>query len=125
MKDPVTEIATLDSFSQENEIPKEIVLVELTCEPKERLLPIEKGRFVLPIQSSGECHYHVIAGSFSVLENAHKRRDELVNKGYSATIISGSLNYVSANCFDERASAEEGASQLKSALGYSAWILKR
>lgn len=115
----------VDSLAQEIEIIEEKVFVELACEPKERLQPIDKGRFILPVQSTGECQYHVIAGSFSVLENAHKRRDELIGKGYSAKIISGALNYVSANCFDNRESAENGASQLKSQLGYSAWILKR
>lgn len=125
MKDPITEPVLIDSNPNENEILEEIIIVDLASEPKERLLPIEKGRFALPIQSKGECQYHVIAGSFSVLENAHKRRDELAGKGYSATIISGALNYVSANCFEKRASAEESASQLKSQLGYSAWILKR
>jgi YVTN family beta-propeller protein len=71
------------------------------------------------------CQYHVIAGSFSIMENAQKRQKELSGKGYPAAIISGQLNYVSAQCYNSRSEAEEGVKSIKSNTGYSAWILKR
>jgi YVTN family beta-propeller protein len=72
-----------------------------------------------------DCHYHVIAGSFSEIGNAHKRQKELEGKGYSAVVINGHLNYVSAACYDSRGAAEKGVSEIKADTGYSAWILIR
>lgn len=77
------------------------------------------------VMETSECHYHVIAGSFSVLENAHKRQKELTDKGYSASVIQGQLNYVSAVCYSTRKDAEKGVIEVKNQTGYSAWILKR
>ena len=77
------------------------------------------------VMETTECHYHIIAGSFSVLENAHKRQKELSDKGYSASVIQGQLNYVSAVCYSTRQDAEKGVIEVKNQTGYSAWILKR
>lgn len=93
--------------------------------PKSTIDIVQKDRFPKMIEPSGECKYHVIAGSFSDPNNAENRKNELISKGYTAVIIHGSLNYVSAICYEDRGSAEIGASQVKSNTGYSAWILKR
>ncbi|MFT4599846.1 MAG: YVTN family beta-propeller protein [Arenicella sp.] len=83
-------------------------------------------RFVRKIESSEDCTYYVICGSFSILENAYKRAAELDAKGYTCKVIKGSkLNYVAPSCFDSRELAEASMKQLKASEGYSAWILKR
>ena len=76
--------------------------------------------------NSEDCTYHVICGSFSILENAYKRKEELLSLGYSAEVIIGSkLNYVSSSCHSDRSLAEVAGKDLKSRDGFSSWILKR
>ncbi len=78
------------------------------------------------IDNPVDCSYHVICGSFSILENAHKRKEELISKGYRAEVIIGSkLNYVSSSCHLDRPSAVEAGENLKAKDGFSSWILKR
>lgn len=110
-----------------SEIEDEVEEIENTVvSPKRPLNTIQKNRFPDKIvQPTGECTYHVIAGSFSDPNNAEKRKDELISKGYSAVVIEGNLNYVSAVCYANRGDAEGGVNQVKSNTGYSAWILKR
>jgi YVTN family beta-propeller protein len=93
--------------------------------PKTTVLEIDGKRFPDIPDILKECHYHVIAGSFSVMENAENRKSELKGKGYSAIVIEGALNYVSASCYESKTAAEKGMHEIKSATGYSAWILKR
>jgi len=72
------------------------------------------------------CKYHVIVGSFSILDNAENRKKEINSQGYEALIIKGTeLNYVSAQCFSERSKAEENISIIKEDIGIKGWVLKR
>ena len=112
------------------EEPEEIVeekplIEEVHISRKAPLELVQKDRFARIPEPTGDCHYHVIAGSFSDPNNAQKRKDELISKGYSAVVISGKLNYVSALCYDDRNEAQTGVTQVKSTTGYSCWILKR
>ena len=82
---------------------------------------------VMPVvQSNAGCAYHVICGSFSILDNAKKRTEELKLLGYNAEVIVGKeLNYVSTSCHVDRESALKAGGDLKSKDGFSSWILKR
>ncbi len=119
-----TIIEVMDSVK--TEVVEEVVKI---YQPKlymsEDVLP-QKTRFAIKPQSNEVCSYYVVCGSFSILENAYKRKAELDKNGYSCTVIEGTkLNYVAPTCFDNRNEAEASAKQLKSSEGYSAWILKR
>lgn len=117
------EILLSDSLETTENIVNEPVMSVVSA--KKPLTPINKDRFSKKSVISPDCTYHVIAGSFSVPENAQTRATELMSKGYSTTIIQGNLSYVSACCFSNRKEAEQGAKDVKLNTGYSAWILKR
>lgn len=70
------------------------------------------------------CTFHIIVGSFSILENAENVKEDLENKGYPAQILPGKLNYVSAQCFVSRETAQNNISAVKSKTGMDGWILK-
>ena len=78
------------------------------------------------VENPDDCAYHVICGSFSILENAQNRKEELISKGYTAQVIIGSkLNYVSSSCHLDRSAAVSAGELMKSKDGFSSWILKR
>lgn len=126
------------SYFSTSEIKEEVVIPEVEeMKPSDSLM----GNSVLPAvtlrekterpitktfyQKSKDCHYHLIAGSFSVPENADKKKEELKLKGYSAEVIVGKLNYVSVNCYGSREEAESHLDDIKKQLNESIWILKR
>lgn len=88
---------------------------------------IDPTKFTIKQQPNEQnCSYHVICGSFSILENAYNRKAELISKGYSAQVIEGSkLNYVSSSCHIDRSQALSAGEEMKQKHGFSSWILKR
>ena len=71
-------------------------------------------------------NYHVIAGCFSVKQNAENLVKDLKSQGFSAAILdkSGGLTRVSAGGYNTRDAAEAGLDKLKGS-GNSGWILKK
>lgn len=71
-------------------------------------------------------NYHVIAGCFSIKDNAINLVKDLKSQGFSAAILdkSGGLTRVSAGGFNSRDAAEKGLDKLKGS-GNSGWILKK
>lgn len=126
-KDEETLVEATIEDSIEVEVAEEIEVKPMNILiQKEQQNWLVKKEFKKVIQQpTAGCKYHVIAGSFSVLENANKRQKELMDKGYPASVINGQLNYVSANCYNSREEAEKGVIDVKDQTGYSAWILKR
>lgn len=120
--DSIVEKVEIDSLSDKEELEPIVKVSHLR--PKKPMGEIQKNRF--PDKKNQEnCGYHVIAGSFSEIANAEKRKAELESKGYIVIIIPGKLNYVSAACYTNRSEAEIGVKDIQSNTGYSAWILKR
>lgn len=70
--------------------------------------------------------YHVIAGCFSVAENAENLVKDLKASGFSASILdqSGGLTRVSAGAYATRDDADSSLDKLKNT-GQSGWILKK
>jgi YVTN family beta-propeller protein len=76
--------------------------------------------------NDSSCKYHIIVGSFAILSNAEKRKNEIISQGYEAVVIEGKeLNYVSAQCFSERGNAENNISIIREDIGIKGWVLKR
>lgn len=121
-KSAINEIDS-DTVAADIEIVEEIVPV-LNWSKTKKLDPSKFPK--KQVEKIEGCSYHVICGSFSILENAHKRKADLVSKGYAAEVIIGSkLNYVSSSCHLDRPSALIAGESLKSKDGFSSWILKR
>lgn len=129
------ELDTIEEFVEPIEVEE---IVEARSYPKQPLVRIKKDRFPKKDISEEEsqvlehgatvnsaCQYYVIAGSFSVEENAQKRLNELEKSGYACMIIPGKLHYVSAGCYGTRPNADEAVNEVKNRTGYSAWVLKR
>lgn len=76
-----------------------------------------------PVLASGD--FHVIAGCFSVEQNAERQVEKLKSGGYSALIFDheNGLYRVSAGGFTTESDAESFRTKLESE-GYSTWILK-
>jgi hypothetical protein len=70
--------------------------------------------------------FHIIAGCFSVENNANSFVAQLVEKGYAAGIVDQhkGLYRVSAGAFNNESEAESALDKLESE-GFSAWILKK
>ena len=71
--------------------------------------------------------YNVVCGSFSKVENANNRRNELVARGYSAQVAQNpetGMYRVIATSFDDRASAIHSRDQLRGTYP-DAWLLYR
>ncbi|UKN03844.1 SPOR domain-containing protein [Paracrocinitomix mangrovi] len=125
------ELVEEDLMVETNEIEEEIEeneVLPVVFSNKKPIKPLAKRDFVKQTviePSSGTCKYHLIAGSFSDINNAKGRMTELVDKGYAAQILNGNLNYVSVACFDNRESADDNIGKIKADTGYSVWVLKR
>lgn len=78
------------------------------------------------VESNSSLPYHIIAGCFSVEENATNLINDLQSKGYAARLLDKNkgLYRVTAGDFSDRSQAQNAHSQLESA-GYSNWILKQ
>jgi hypothetical protein len=78
---------------------------------------------VQPTHTSGA--YHIIANCFSVKSNADKHVDDLVAKGYNASLAGehNGLHRVSAGSYATEQEAEAALDSFKAA-GNSGWILK-
>jgi cell division septation protein DedD len=92
--------------------------------------PIQTEEEVAPIEtpvakSQGATNqYHVIAGSFSVEENAINLVVQLTQKGYNAQLLGkfGSLYQVSAGASADKQAANDIAKKLKEAENMDSWI---
>lgn len=96
----------------------------------ETYIPVElESQDTSPIETtnimSNSGDFHVIAGCFSVEQNAERQVEKLKSNGFSALIFDhdNGLYRVSAGGFKSESDAENFQTQLESQ-GYSTWILK-
>jgi len=70
--------------------------------------------------------YHIIAGSFTVLENAEKQRASMQSKGLNAEILPKKGNYymVSLGSFDTREQASAARQQMEVKVPGELWIMR-
>ncbi len=70
--------------------------------------------------------YHIVAGSFTILENAEKQRSTLQAKGLSAEILpkKGKYYMVSMGSFDTPEEAASQRDQLRKTAGIDLWVMK-
>ena len=102
-----------------------IALTADTVERKYQHQPQCSKQFQRTKTTESDCIYHLITGAFSQIDNAEKRKKELLSKGYPAQIIKGKLNYVSVNCFTTKSDAESAMPDVLTKTGYTSWVLKR
>lgn len=70
--------------------------------------------------------YHIIAGAFRVEENAHKKINQLQEKGYQARLIGVNkygLHQVAYTSFESRKDALQSLRQIKTSESQDAWLL--
>lgn len=103
--------------------------LEVVVQPKKNISAFPQptsARFTRLSTESVDCHYYVVCGSFSILENAHKRVQELTDLGFSCEVIEGvKLNHVTTACAESRDNAQLQLIHFEKSSGFSAWILKR
>lgn len=104
---------------------------------KNENLPKQESELEIPVKidstfnkkasySQGK-NYHVIAGCFSVKENAERFVDKWIDQGNEASIVDkkGRLYRVSIQSFSTRKEAKKFLRKTKKNLGVSLWILKK
>jgi nucleoid DNA-binding protein len=70
--------------------------------------------------------YHVIAGAFREEENAHKRIEELIQKGYQARLLGTNkygLHQVAFQSFSDKSTALEFLQEIRTQVFSEAWML--
>lgn len=70
--------------------------------------------------------YHIVAGAFRIEENAHKKIQQLIDKGFAPRLIGKNkygLHQVVYSSFDERTSALRELSKIKRTENKDAWLL--
>ncbi len=93
--------------------------------PKINHIPPKQKRIS---SSENGSQYYIIIGAYSIPQNAQKRKEEILNKGYEAKVIQGSkLNYVSVANYTSKQAAEKGKIEIQANLAgaQSAWILEK
>lgn len=76
---------------------------------------------------SAEAEYYIIAGSFSVQQNAVDLQNELQNKGYDSTIISqpgSSMQMVTFGGYDDYGVAQSQLSEIQTNENPDAWLYR-
>jgi nucleoid DNA-binding protein len=87
--------------------------------------PLPALNLILPKQVG---NYHIVAGAFRVKENATKKLNELLDKGYSAKAIGANkygLHMVVYNSYENRLDAYKNLRDVKNTENKDAWILVR
>lgn len=111
---------------------EEVAQVEMNTEaiPEEMIVEIPAkvdSTFIKPIEYAAEKKYHVIAGCFSVKENAENLVDDWKSKGNESKIVDkkGSLYRVAIQSFATRKEAKQFLASTKQEEGISLWVLKK
>jgi hypothetical protein len=84
----------------------------------DRTAPEEKPNYARP--------YHIVAGSFTVLENAEKQRSTLLAKGLDAEILpkKGKFYMVSLGSFDTPGEASSEKNIMQRVAGFELWVMR-
>ena len=120
------QMATLDLFSS-NEISNEIIEVPIKKIVTEKVKPVIKAEDFTknPVAINHEKKYYLIAGSFSVKENATKMLRKLNRWNYNSEIVKGkSLLRVSYDSFYNREDAVVALNKIKQE-NPDAWLLTK
>ena len=100
----------------ENQVP-------VTPEPKQVNTPEQ----VIPVSSSLDKPFHVIAGSFTILENAERQMARLQKKGLSSAMLPkrGKYYMVSLGSYNTGEQAKAAKQQFKEQLDQELWVMER
>ncbi|MFO7370100.1 MAG: SPOR domain-containing protein [Bacteroidales bacterium] len=82
---------------------------------------------VIPVSSSPDKPFHVIAGSFTILENAERQMARLQKKGFSPAMLPkrGKYYMVSMGSYNTGEQAKAAKQQLKEQLDQELWVMER
>ncbi len=121
---------TNDSFMLDWDTEEEVVAVAKTLDTTkvEATLPKTDSTFSKPVEYVVEKKYHVIAGCFSVKENAENLVKEWSDKGNESLIVDkkGRLYRVAIQSFVTRKEANKFLARTKEeSKGISLWVLKK
>ncbi|WP_445666111.1 SPOR domain-containing protein [Fodinibius sp. AD559] len=144
-----TEPDSLDQESDQQDQPETIKDPEVKTEKVELNLGGEKNDSVKTVAESQEndsqpetlesrnnngeqnsetlATYYIVGGSFQVLENAEKHKQELSEKGFNASIIKmqdSDINLVTFQGFDNVNSAEKALADIRQNQNSEAWLYK-
>lgn len=100
----------------ENKIQEATFIIENPLSTLELTLPRQEGK------------YHVIAGAFRIEENATKKLNQLLNKGFSARAIGANkygLHMVVYSSHENRKEATKSLLKIKNNENKDAWILNK
>lgn len=120
-------VLTWGEIDEEISEPIETAQVEEEAVKVELILPKIDSTFTKPIELVTEKNYHVIAGCFSVKENAENLVKEWSQNGNQSSIVDkkGSLYRVAIQSFETRDKANDFLFATKKSEGISLWILKK
>ena len=85
--------------------------------------PLPALNLILPKQVG---NYHIVAGAFRIEENATKKLDQLLEKGYSAKAIGANkygLHMVIYSSYENRLDANKNLREVKNTENKDAWLL--
>ena len=85
--------------------------------------PLPALNLILPKQVG---NYHIVAGAFRIEENATKKLNQLLEKGYSAKAIGANrygLHMVVYGSYENRLDAYKNLREVKSTENKDAWLL--
>ena len=85
--------------------------------------PLPALNLILPKQVG---NYHIVAGAFRIKENATKKLNELLDKGYSAKAIGVNkygLHMVVYSSYENRLDAYKNLREVKNSENKDAWLL--
>jgi nucleoid DNA-binding protein/cell division septation protein DedD len=96
--------------------------VSAAPEPKKVTTPVPD-----PVTSSLDKPFHVIAGSFTILQNAERQMAKLQKKGFSPAMLPkrGKYYMVSMGSFNTGEQAKAAKQQLKEQLDQELWVMER
>lgn len=117
-QDPVSTQSEEEDIAPEKVQPKEVEAIPSKEPSKEKSQKIVPSN---PTISSTQGDFYVIVGAFSENDNAERLKNQLVQKGFPAEIISnGSLQMVSIESFNSREAANDKVKEVG-----NCWIFKK
>ncbi|MGB1040930.1 MAG: SPOR domain-containing protein [Flavobacteriales bacterium] len=119
----VTKFDELNTEVQSEDI---VELVEDKIEIKNIPVKVD-STFNAPVEVVSEKKYHVIAGCFSIKENAENLVQDWISKGNESKIVDkkGRLYRVAIQSFETRKEAKTFLRETKKSEGISLWVLKK
>jgi type IV pilus assembly protein PilQ len=119
VRDPEVEVKSVEIAMDEEEDRNDQNEANTSAAEEEKDTP--------PRSEAAEAEYYIIAGSFSVQQNAVNLQNELQNKGYDSTIISqpgSSMQMVTFGGYDDYGVAQSQLSEIQTNENPDAWLYR-